>query len=82
MIEPKWIHAHMPVVCSSGYPFAIVDRTVDDREWLRVRAKGMTRFIPLGWVRKIDDSVHLDRSAKEAMHEWSTATAQSPLLRR
>jgi hypothetical protein len=55
------IKPHMPVVCSNNDQFAIVDH----------------HYIPLTWVASVDDKVHVDRPADQAMREWSTTPPPS-----
>jgi hypothetical protein len=33
----------------------------------------MHHYIPISWVTKIDDQVHIDRPGKQAMREWTEA---------
>ena len=34
---------------------------------------GQHHIIPLGWVDRVDDHVHLNKPAREVMLEWQTA---------
>ena len=34
--------------------------------------KGQHHYIPLSWIRSVDDKVHIDRPGKDAMQEWKT----------
>jgi hypothetical protein len=33
---------------------------------------GQHHYIPLSWVKTVDDKVHVDRPGKQAMVDWST----------
>jgi hypothetical protein len=95
MVNPSQIKADMPVVCSNQVPFAVVER-MEDNDWICVRHDDNERehYIPLSWVRAVDESVHIDRPARQAMLQWSTepsfnglksarriSTAQIPAVR-
>lgn len=66
-IKPK-----MPVVCSEGGQFAVVDHVEGESLKLTKDDKGEHHFIPLDWVTTVDDKVHVDRPGKEAMKQWTT----------
>ena len=68
------IKEHMPVVCSNNGQFAVVDH-VEGADCIKLAKddKGVHHFIPLAWVTKVDDKVHVDRPGDQAMREWSTA---------
>lgn len=34
--------------------------------------QGEHHYIPLSWVKFVDDKVHVDRPGEQAMQEWST----------
>lgn len=73
MIDSKQIQPHMPVVCSQGGQFAVVDH-IEGSDSIKLARddKGQHHFIPLSWVTSVDDKVHIDRPGKEAMKQWST----------
>lgn len=67
------IRPHMPVVCSENGQFAEVDHLEGtDSIKLKKDAGGQHHYIPLSWVTRVDDKVHIDRPGKQAMSEWST----------
>ena len=35
--------------------------------------KGQHHFIPLAWVKSVDDKVHVDRPGDEVMKTWTTS---------
>jgi hypothetical protein len=67
----------MPVVCSEGGQFAVVDHMSSDNRTIKLGKDehGEHHYIPVTWVTKIDDSVHVDRPGRQAMREWSTEAA-------
>lgn len=73
MIEASQIKEHMPVVCSENGQFAVVDHMEGtDTIKLTKDDKGKHHFIPMSWVRSVDDKVHIDRPGDQAMRDWST----------
>ena len=73
MVNPSQIKQSMPVVCSNEIKFAVVDG-MEGNDWIRLRqdGSGMQHYIPLSWVRTVDEQVHIDRPGKQAMQQWST----------
>ena len=73
MINASQIKPHAPVVCSQDGQFAVVDH-MEGADCIKLAkdAKGVHHFIPLTWVTKVDDKVHVDRSGDQAMRDWST----------
>jgi hypothetical protein len=72
-MDQSRIREHMPVVSSDGQQFATVDHldaggtiklTKDDR--------GQHHWIPMDWVARVDQQVHLDRPGDQAMREWTS----------
>lgn len=73
MVNPNQIKPEAPVVCSEDGQFAVVDHMEGaDSIKLKKDDKGQHHFIPLSWVTKVDDKVHIDRPGDEAMQKWST----------
>jgi hypothetical protein len=73
MIDIKAIKEKMPVVCSEDGQFAVVDHMQGvSTIKLAKDAKGQHHYIPLSWVKIVDDKVHVDRPGDQAMREWST----------
>jgi hypothetical protein len=62
----------MAVVCSHDKQFAIVD-AMEGNDWIRLKQdeRGKHHFIPVSWVRAVDDKVHIDRPMRQAMQQWS-----------
>ena len=71
------IKPHMPVVCSEGGQFAVVDHMASDNRTIKLAkdASGSHHYIPFSWVTKVDDKVHIDRPGTQAMREWSSEAA-------
>ena len=67
------IKPDMPVVCSKEGQFGIVDHLEgQDSIKLKKDKTGRHHFIPMSWVRTVDDKVHIDRPGDQAMREWRT----------
>ena len=73
MINHSEIKPHMPVVCSKDGEFAKVDH-MEGNNTLKLEkdASGQHHYIPLNWVTRVDNKVHVDRPGDQAMREWST----------
>lgn len=71
MINAQQIKPEMPVVCSEDGQFAVVDH-LDGKESIKLKKdkSGKHHFIPLAWVTKVDNQVHIDRPGDQAMKEW------------
>lgn len=74
MINSNQIKQNFVVVGAMNEPFGAVDQ-MEGMESIRLKKdeKGEIHFIPLSWVAKVDDKVHLNRSAESAKKEWLTA---------
>jgi hypothetical protein len=72
MITATQIKPKTPVVCSNDAQLAIVDQ-MEGPDSIRLAKddKGQSHFIPLKWVTKVDDKIHLDRTGEQAMKGWS-----------
>jgi hypothetical protein len=78
MVDATQIKPHTPVVCSNNGQFAVVDH-VEGKDSIKLAKddKGQHHYIPMSWVTKVDDKVHVDRPGKQAMQEWSTSPKSS-----
>ena len=67
------IKPHMAVVCLGDVELGTVDH-IDGKDSIQLAKdeRGEHHYIPLDWVRSVDDRVHLDRTRTRAMREWST----------
>ncbi len=73
MLNVESIKPHMPVVCSQGGQFAVVDHTEGANSIKLAKDKtGQHHFIPISWVTRVDEHVHIDRPGAEAMKQWTT----------
>jgi hypothetical protein len=78
MFNVNEIKPHMPVVCSRGGQFAVVDH-VEGTSAIKLTKdeSGQHHYIPMSWVRSVDTKVHVDRPGDQAMEEWSTAPPEN-----
>ena len=69
------VKEHMPVVCSDGGQFATVDHMDGDHIKLTKKDSpdGQHHWIPMSWVTRVDEHVHVDRPGQQAMQEWLTS---------
>jgi hypothetical protein len=68
------IREHMPVVCSNDEQFGTVDRVeAGGTIKLTKDASGQHHWIPVQWVTRVDDKVHIDRPGSQAMREWASS---------
>jgi len=76
-IEASQIKANTKVMCSQDGQLGVVE-AMDGKNSVKLKkdAKGVAHFIPLNWVTRIYDTIHLDRPGAQAMREWTT-TAHS-----
>ncbi len=77
MLNLATIKPHMAVICSEGSHFAFVDHLASDNRTIKLArdAEGVHHFIPVSWVKKVDNAVFLDRPIGEVMREWTSAAA-------
>ena len=72
MISANQIKPELPVVCSQNGQFAVVDHMEGgDSIKLKRDKSGQHHFIPLSWVKSVDDKVHIDRPGTDAMKDWT-----------
>jgi len=77
MLNLGAIKPHMPVLCSEGGQFAVVDHMSSDNRTIKLAKdkKGEHHYIPVSWVKTIDNAVHIDRPGAQAMRDWSSEAA-------
>jgi hypothetical protein len=66
------LREHMPVVSSEDEELGLVDRLEGDEIKLTKDETGQHHYIPADWIESIDDEVHIDRSGREVMRDWTT----------
>jgi hypothetical protein len=73
MADTSKIREHMEVVGSCGKHVGVVDRV----EGLSIKltrndpvARGEHHYIPLDWVKSVDQKVHLVKPCSDALEEW------------
>ena len=69
------IREHMDVIGSDGTFVGKVDHIQgsDIKLTKASDASGQHHFIPLSWVAKVDQHVHLSKSARDTKAQWKTA---------
>jgi hypothetical protein len=76
MHDDKNIREHMEVVCMNGHHVGEVDH-VEGRTIRLTRndpaAGGVHHWIPMDWVDRVDNAVHLNRSRDDARRDWQSA---------
>jgi hypothetical protein len=73
-VDTDQIKEQMAVIDSNSMEFAKVDH-LDPGNTIKLTKDddGNHHWIPLAWVTRVDDCVHLDRPGDQAMQEWSTS---------
>jgi molybdenum cofactor cytidylyltransferase len=72
------IREHMPVVGSDSKDVGTVDGLAEP-EMIKLTKddQGNHHWIPLAWVTRVDESVHLDRPGRQAIKEWSDSSPRA-----
>ena len=73
MITASQVKPLMPVVCSQGGQFAIVDH-MEGQECIKLQRdkSGQHHYIPLAWVTSTENGqLKVDRPGDQATREWS-----------
>jgi len=78
MINWSQIKPNTPVVCSNNRQFGVVDH-MEGTETIKLNKddKGQHHYIPMSWVKSVDDKIHVDRPGDQAMREWSTTSGSA-----
>lgn len=73
--SPGDIREHMEVYASCGNFVGKVDQVEGDRIKLTRRDSpdGQHHLIPLAWVAKVHDHIHLTKDHQEVQSQWQTA---------
>jgi hypothetical protein len=71
------IREHMDVIGSCGNKLGVVDHVEGNSIKLTRNDSpdGQHHYIPMTWVARVDNHVHLSRNCGEAKREWETSTA-------
>ena len=74
MINAQEVKPGMPVVCSKDGQFAEVDH-IDGAGSIKLRRdkSGKHHLIPLSWVAKVHDHIHLSKDHAEVESQWQPA---------
>jgi hypothetical protein len=77
MFKQDDIKEHMEVLGSDGQHVGTVDHMEGSNQIKLAKtdpkAGGKHHFIPVDWVAKIDQHVHLNKSTKDAQAQWKSA---------
>jgi len=78
MVDQGKIREHMPVISSDNQQFGTVDKVEGDSIKLTRDSSrdGQHHWMPMNWVTRIDEHVHVDRSGEQAMREWMSSPSQ------
>ena len=76
-VKGEDIKEHMEILGSDGEHVGVVDH-LDVGNQIKMTKKdpnagGKHHFIPLDWVSKIDEHVHLNKSSEAVTENWRTA---------
>jgi hypothetical protein len=71
------IREHMDVLGSCGNKLGVVDHVEGNSIKLTRNDSpdGQHHYIPMNWVTRVDNHVHLSRNCGEAKREWETSSA-------
>ncbi len=76
MVNASQIREHMDVVASDGQTVGKVDH-LEGQDKIKLTKNnapdGKHHFVPLAWVSRVDEHVHLSKAANEVAREWSSA---------
>jgi hypothetical protein len=77
-MDTSKITERMPVFCSKGQQIATVDH-LDPGNSIKLTKdeQGQHHWIPLSWVTRVDQHVHLDRDGEQAKQDWMTSAPGS-----
>jgi hypothetical protein len=71
------IREHMDVIGSCGTRLGSVDRVEGSSIKLAKndpKAGGQHHWIPMDWVERVDEHVHLNKGCDDAMRDWKTSS--------
>ena len=75
MIDVNTIREHMEVIGADGAHVGTVDKVEGARIKLTKNDSpdGQHHLIPLAWVAKVHDHIHLNKDHKEVQSQWQPA---------
>ncbi|WP_165251482.1 DUF2171 domain-containing protein [Paludisphaera soli] len=73
--SPADIREHMEVYASCGTKVGVVDHVEGDSIKLTKKdsADGQHHRIPMAWVAKVHDHIHLSKDHREVQSQWQSA---------
>ena len=72
MIDTNQIKPHCSVVDLNDQPIGTVDHVQGQSLKLTKDNSGKHHLIPLDWIDKVDDKVHVNKKADEVQKSWQT----------
>lgn len=75
MDQARNIREHMPVMCSSGDQIGTVDR-IEGNTIKLTKEQGQHHWIPMDWVKQVDQHVHLNRGGDQVRQAWMSSPPQ------
>jgi len=71
-LDVSQIKTGMPVYCSKNTQFGVVDH-MEGKASIKLNKDqaGLHHYIPVTWVTRVDQQVHIDRPGEQAMREWT-----------
>lgn len=80
MVDTSRIRNGLAVIASDGEPVGAVDTLEGDR--IKLTRKDSTdnehHYIPLAWVERVEERVHLNRTGAEVRTAWGRFTGATP----
>jgi hypothetical protein len=72
------IQPHMEVVSSCGCKMGKVDHLEGNAIKLTKNDSpdGAHHFVPMGWVARVDEHVHLNKDAEQTRRDWKSSASQ------
>jgi hypothetical protein len=80
MTNTPEIREHMGVIASCGKHVGEVDHVEGNTIKMTKSdpaAGGKHHFIPMGWVERVDEHVHLTKNSEEVFKSWKTEPAMA-----
>lgn len=71
MFSPTQIQKHMNVVSVKNEPLGMVDHVLGSTLKLARDVVGQHHYVPLTWIDRVDEVVHLKRTAADIERMWA-----------